>query len=361
MLPFLFVKDIDIEEKMKIRYWVAIFVFVAGCFGMCNIKRVYVSNLSSFIDHKRPRILITSTPEAFGELYAANRISDTLAKLGYGTAVVISNFNPFYTHVIDFDFVINLMPECKTNPNIFNFMLYNMASLKLTRSYNAILSAVPENIVRTNANSRNVVQCIPIRQFYVSAKSAEFCATPKKRLFFGGHVWDKYRGVYCAKLYRLLDQTDYFDVYGPREVWKKRIGLRSSYRGLIADENDKILHVMQKIGVSLVLHSDEHIANNTTSPRIFEACAASNVLICDRLPFIVENFGDTVLYIDRNASPEEMFRQIDNHMRWIQSHQKEAIELARKSHKIFMEKFTLEKMLQNTIDFYKKHKNDGAK
>jgi hypothetical protein len=60
-----------------------------------------------------------------------------------------------------------------------------------------------------------------------------------------------------------------------------------------------------------------------------------------------------VLYVDHNASPQEMFAQISGHMDWILKNPEEAIELARRSHRIFVEKFPMEKEVSNMEKFFR--------
>jgi phosphoglycerol transferase len=109
---------------------------------------------------------------------------------------------------------------------------------------------------------------------------------------------------------------------------------------------------MKKAGVALVLHSGSHLRSHTITSRIFEAAAASCVIICDEHKFVKDNFGDSVLYIDVTKSPEEIFKQIDTHMQWILANPEKAIELARRSHKIFVDNFTLEKEVDKIKKFY---------
>jgi hypothetical protein len=66
----------------------------------------------------------------------------------------------------------------------------------------------------------------------------------------------------------------------------------------------------------------------------------------------VENFGDCVLYVDVFQPVEEIFRQIDGHMRWIHENPEAAMDLARRAHAIFMEKFTMEMGVDKLFEFY---------
>jgi len=102
---------------------------------------------------------------------------------------------------------------------------------------------------------------------------------------------------------------------------------------------------MQECGIVLILHSETHLKGNAPTGRIFEAAAASCVVISDRHPFVIQEFGDSVLYIDQDESAEEMARQIESHLGWIQSHPAAAQEMAEKCHRIFEERFTLEQQL----------------
>ena len=88
------------------------------------------------------------------------------------------------------------------------------------------------------------------------------------------------------------------------------------------------------------------------SARIFEAAAASSIIISDELPFTKKHFGDSVLYVDTTRSAEEMFRTINAHMQWIFAHQGEAEAMARRSHQIFCEKFALEDLMRDILDLY---------
>jgi hypothetical protein len=175
----------------------------------------------------------------------------------------------------------------------------------------------------------------------LSTKKTEFYGGPKRRLFYASLNWDQRRGVGYVPLYRLLDETGYFDAYGPESCWEGKV--KNSYRGLLANGCDELLKTAQKAGIVLVLHAPLHFNSGTPTARIFEAAAASAVIISDKHPFVQKHFGDSVLYVDQNADPTEMFRQIDGHMRWILANPKKAVELARRSHSIATEKFPLER------------------
>ena len=111
---------------------------------------------------------------------------------------------------------------------------------------------------------------------------------------------------------------------------------------------------MQECGIVLVLHSDKHLKGNAPTGRIFEAAAAGCVVISDRHPFVIQEFGDAVLYIDQEGAPEAICQQIQDHLTWIRSHPEKALEMASRCHRIFVSRFTLEKQLLHLKEIYEK-------
>ncbi|MDR2667432.1 MAG: glycosyltransferase [Puniceicoccales bacterium] len=212
--------------------------------------------------------------------------------------------------------------------------------------YDAVLYSTPDidNLESEVARSGNTLRAV---QFFPSVKATEFFDKPKERLAYAGVNWDRRRRSSYAKLWNLLDGTGYFDVYGPQNAWKRCAP--KSYRGFAKWDNGELLSKLQSAGIVLVLHADQHLSSGTPAWRVFEAAASSAVMICDRNKFVVDNFGDSVLYVDHNVSPEEMFAQIDGHVRWLRENPEKAMAMARRSHAIFLEKFTLEKQIDSAL------------
>ena len=181
-----------------------------------------------------------------------------------------------------------------------------------------------------------------IRWFFTCPSTAYVPLRPKK-LFYCGSNWDESRkGKKTKSLFTLLDRTGELAIYGPPKKWKHT---PRSYGGFLPFDGISIIKKMQECGIVLVLHSDIHLQGNAPTGRIFEAAAAGCAIISDRHPFIVQEFGDAVLYIDQEGSSEAIFQAIATHMAWIRSHPEKAQEMAFRCHQIFMEKFTLEKQL----------------
>jgi len=107
----------------------------------------------------------------------------------------------------------------------------------------------------------------------------------------------------------------------------------------------EIIDAIRKNGIYLLTHSDMHIESKSPTLRIFEAISANAVVISDMHPFAMENFGDNFLYFDQTADAETMYKQVKDHVDWIKANPEKAKAMAARAHKIFLEKFTLEKDL----------------
>ena len=185
--------------------------------------------------------------------------------------------------------------------------------------------------------------------WHVSCGATKYQPVPPRTIFYCGFQWDNKRnGQEYRKMFALLDEQGCLDIYGPAHKWDCA---PNSVRGMTFDEEELRL-AMRKSGIVLVLHAQNNFDLGAPAPRIFEAAAASCIIISDRHPFVVEEFGDTVLYVDHTQPGEVLFQQIDHHRQWILSHPKEAEIMARKAHSIFATKFTLEKQLENFKNFH---------
>lgn len=167
--------------------------------------------------------------------------------------------------------------------------------------------------------------------------------TPNALIYFIAAWGNRVREERYKVLQEELAKTSYARLYGSPRAGKK---FGPAYRGTIPFDGESVIRRIQEAGVALVLHSDDHLLSATPSSRIFEAAAASAVIISDLNPFVIENFGDSVLYIDQTASGLEMAQQIDAHMNWIQAHPEEALSMAERAHQIFETHFLLEEQLQ---------------
>jgi hypothetical protein len=313
------------------------------------------------------RVVVVKHKFAFGEAQAVENIARAAANIGWDCRVVLeTDFCPEKIKSMHPDFIISLREEIVPMDGYINFlylhvpmfMYLNKDGTLCTRAYpnvlkyQGFLSVVPDASPVKNAyEACNKKPCYCVQTVF-SVPKREFNSSPKTRLCYsGGCLWDKTRGGdHYQRFYQLLDQTDYFDLFGLPKAWEK-MNLKS-YRGFLPVDDHTMVDTISTCGIALVLHSHEHIRGGVPTSRIFEAAAASAVIICDHHPFVEKEFGDAVLYIDPNQSPENVFAQIDAHVKWVHQNPDKAIALAKRSHAIFMERFTLENELLKISKLY---------
>ncbi len=241
--------------------------------------------------------------------------------------------------VLDQSMINYIANDASNNPKLLNPEHYNFAGL---------LPAFKEIDVLKRAYEANGKRYVGFN-WRPTVHRTDFKAQLPQKLFYpGGDVSDdtrskdKYREVFTQ-----LDQTGYFEVYGTASRW---LHTPKSFRGSIPFDGVSMLKINNKAGITLIFHARDHLYSGTPTGRIFEAAAANTVIISDRNQYVVDNFGDNVLYIDVEQDATKIFSQIDQHMQWIFTHPQQAQEMAEHCHQIFIQKFTLEKQMQRLLD-----------
>jgi hypothetical protein len=182
--------------------------------------------------------------------------------------------------------------------------------------------------------------------------------TPKlvenPNIFYCGINWERFfidENIRHENLFRTLDTLPYMRFYGSKEAWKNY----KRYISNISFDGVSILDEINKCGICLALSSEAHWQAGWASNRVYEGAAAGAVIISDTNKFIMEHFGDSVLYINFDIkNPKHMFEQIKNHFEWIKTNPEKALNMARKAQKILIEKFSLEEQLENIISNHPK-------
>ena len=174
--------------------------------------------------------------------------------------------------------------------------------------------------------------------------------TPTRLFYFIGHWGNRRDDMKYQLLQKELAQKKYTNVFGNPA---QGIVYGDAFQGAIDYDGESVINCITEMGVCLVLHSETHLQHKIPSGRIFEAAAASAVIISDLNPFVIEHFGDSVLYVDQELSGVQMAEQIDVHMVWIQNHPEEALMMSQRAHQIFEERFLLENQL---LDFDHYHR-----
>jgi hypothetical protein len=138
-------------------------------------------------------------------------------------------------------------------------------------------------------------------------------------------------------LIKLLADNIPIKVYGKHPQYSLA---NQVYDGMISPGLDNINTIRQN-GIYLLTHSDRHFASETTCMNGFEATSAGAIVISDKNSFIMKHFGDSFLYFDQEASPQEIYSQIASHIDWIRQNPEKARAKVKQAMKIAREKFNL--------------------
>jgi hypothetical protein len=299
------------------------------------------------------RIVIIQKPGYAGETAGGIRLLDGFSRAGC-ECCLCGNVQQSLLNKINPSFAVALHHSIRIPSNINSAVVIahdRVGSIDVgVANFDCILCSMADadKLAKKESKKGRKLRAIT---FFPSVRATEFFDGPKERLAYVGVNWDGRRRNTYRRLWQLLDKAGYADVYGPSSVWSGV--MPNSWRGFVGWENEGLLKKLQEAGIVLVLHADLHLNTSTPAWRIFEAAASSAVIICDRHKFVEENFKNSVLYVDQNAGPDEMFRQIDCHVKWIKSHPNEAKELAMRAHEIFLKKFTLEGEVGRALQLFR--------
>ncbi|MBE9178291.1 hypothetical protein IQ268_06785 [Oculatella sp. LEGE 06141] len=178
--------------------------------------------------------------------------------------------------------------------------------------------------------------------FYTSCHRVPYHAPllDDPRLVYFGVNWD---GSRFQQLFAGLDAQDYMEIYGEPSGWQY---LQQSYRGTLPCDGVSVLETLNRAGIGLCLHKEQHRQTGIPSMRIFEIVASGAIAICSEHSFIKETFGDSVLYIDADLSVAELVQQISQRVEWVRHHPQAALALSQTAHAIYWQNYSLEQLLQ---------------
>ncbi len=188
---------------------------------------------------------------------------------------------------------------------------------------------------------------------YSSVQNQEFVEINYNNLVYMGMNWDsRRRSGKFAKIFKALAEKHKAIFYGSSDSWVDLVG--ASYKGYFESDGSKVLEKLRESGITLILHSKQHVNSGAPSGRGFEAAAAGVVGISDRHPFLIENFGDSFLYIDIDVSADRIVSQIEKHLTWIERNPDKAHAKSRKAYEIFIKNYTLENLLLKVASMHEK-------
>jgi hypothetical protein len=182
---------------------------------------------------------------------------------------------------------------------------------------------------------------------YPSTYRTEFVAP--KRFEFPVYVGTNWDGERHGEIFAELGKRKFIRAYGPQSRWQRLKGL-GAYYGELKFGGDELFKVYSDAAIGLCLHHPSHLKDGVPNMRIFEIIASNALPICDDHAFIREAFGDSVLYVDIKAQPHFVAEQIIDHVLWIQSHPRQAVEMIRSAHQQFTENYCLEALLKRMFD-----------
>lgn len=317
------------------------------------------------------RVVLTVRPDFIAEFYSLHKMGKVMEKQGWDYAILTdADKNQEAVGILNPDFIIAIRSDMQPVAGFINLLFIHSFTNQYANAngnfkkdefghllnYDGFLTSLADlSALETFFRDHN--KAFWSKQSYLSVAKTEFDSRPKEKLcFWGSALWDSARSSEkYLQLYSLLDQNDHFVLYGPEQTWKP-LNLKS-YKGFLPIQDDSLIQKIREAGIALLLHSHDHIASGVPTARIFEALAASAIIISDRHPFIEKHFGDSALYLDQTASAEEMYHQITKHLEWIKSNPELATQKARAAHTIFVEQFSLEKEIKEISQFVKQIEN----
>lgn len=162
--------------------------------------------------------------------------------------------------------------------------------------------------------------------------------------YIGVH-WD---GQRHSGLLAELDTLGNINVYGPAASWLR---YPRSYRGTVSFDGASVLGTLARHGIALCIHKEEHRKADTPSMRLFEAAAAGCLIIADEIPFARKMLGENAFYIDMHDAPTKSAEKITRIIKWANENKALAGAMAKKSHAILNEAFSLENQVQKCVEF----------
>lgn len=258
----------------------------------------------------------------------------------------------------DVDFVVHLHFETPKAYDIFSFVaLWNpiqfyydwgyrkhSSNLLTHDDFLSCDSDVADDHVIRQMNNDNAHLPPSLKMYHSLSEPILKPTLGDKKIFYVGINWERInskKGRHHELLIE-LDKLGVLKLFGPYkfqgvEVWK---GFKS-YSGPLEFDGTSIIKEINKAGIALVFSSDAHIESNIMSMRLFESAAAGALIMADEHPFIKKHFSNSILYVKMSKNTKEVIQNINENLKWINNNPQAALDMAKASQKIFVEKFIL--------------------
>ena len=175
------------------------------------------------------------------------------------------------------------------------------------------------------------------------------------QITYFGTNWDKRRQGF----FRIFSACEGVQICGPEGSWS---GISpNSYGGPVDFDGAGVQGRYAANGIGLCILSDLHFRDNIVSNRIFEVTSVGAIALCCDIPWIREQFGDSVYYFDQGLNDRALRRAILKLREVIYSNPTVAIEKARRAREIFETKFAAEIMLENAVQYHRMMSSDRAR
>ncbi len=293
------------------------------------------------------RIGIISDSKYCGERELGWRIKIAAENLGW-VAFLDEHRGSDLKKIKNLDWVICLIPDNRrfyhnssqflTVFHPFNYLEPEGTLRPFYEKYDGYLLTIkqPDAFERSFQSKNRRLFSLP---FYPSLQYVEYKEVALDSLMTMIPVWgDRLIDEKFKKVYKALSREGFTKFYG---IHPNSDIIENGYMGKIPFDGTSVIDILQKHGIVLIFHSQIHNQEEIPSSRIFEAAAASTVIISDTNGFVKKHFGDTVFYVDTSLPAEDIYLQIKNHVAAIRQDPKMALEMAKKAHQIYVDRFLM--------------------
>lgn len=340
-----------------------------------EMNPILKSNFFKPIDRNpNQKIIAIISPVRRGEYNQAKMIRESAEKLGHLTYIYYDNdvdsnmFIPakFLNEIIleimnyyikpDFHFVVSFHVVLDVpKPNMMyisipkEYYTYKVAKdFPDVQNFNNFIDI---NLVNSNEDWLGELLRKKINLHYglVGVPANVYRSAKRDRLLFYGSLWGRKTDNLFAAYTKLAGKDYMWFIKHPMVIFSESAHQKFTKKAKTLDNLQELLH---QYGIGLCAHSKFHNDAGVPSSRIFEIISSGAIAISDNNSFVKKYFGDAVLFYDQNASSDEIFNQIDSHVKWIKQNPKLAEDMAKKAHQIFLKQFTTERFVVDMIDFY---------
>lgn len=168
------------------------------------------------------------------------------------------------------------------------------------------------------------------------------------RLTYFGTNWDGRR----AHFFHQFGHWGEAEIYGPQRTWAHQ--QLPSYKGEVPFDGVSAQRVYVRTGVGLNILADHHLHEDVISNRVFEISSVGAACVSCDMPWLRRHFGDSLYYFEQEATDARVLEQLKDIMAHMRAHPLEAQEKARAARQIFEKQFSLDVLVQNTIDYHKR-------